>query len=133
LEDGGQTLRPQDDPALYAAGSYHFQRILGMQTQASIRYTRVLCVIWLVLALLVYIGLCAFLYGSQAADWGSLPTILLVVSAFFGLFGSLGLALGVFHRFFLPAMRGPRPMPLDDLLRELQSRIGPPETGGKTS
>jgi hypothetical protein len=132
LECGGEKLRPQDGVAQFAAGAYHRHRMVVANAEATLRFARVFRSAGVVLVLLLATFFCAAVNLSGGKSWVSLPAdILIITSAFIVLSGALMFASWFFHRRILPALAGPPPMPLDELLCEIQTRLGPPAKAKK--
>jgi len=127
LDSSGQKLRPQDGTAIYTAGAYQIHRIFVSEKEATDRFSRILVAVSRVLTVLISIVLCIALIALENAERVSFPTaMIIIVLTFLGILGAIILSIVIFFRHVLPRRSGPLPMMLDDLLRDLQARIGPP-------
>jgi hypothetical protein len=127
LDSSGQKLRPQDGTAIYTAGAYQLHRIFVSEKEATDRFSRILITVSRVLTVLISIFECIALIVLYNAERVSFPAAtIIIVLTFLGILGAIILTMVIFYRHVLPRLAGPPPMILDDLLRDLQKRIGPP-------
>jgi hypothetical protein len=127
LDSSGQKLRPQDGTAIYTAGAYQLHRIFVSEKEATDRFSRIFNAVSRVLIVLISIFECIALIVLYNLGRVSFPAaMIIIILTFLSILGAIILTMVIFHRHVLPRLAGPPPMILDDLLRDLQKRIGPP-------